>query len=359
MINEEQNNSFAPIISVVLPVFNGAKYLHEAVDSILSQTFKNFELIVINDGSIDRTQEILEEYRDSDPRVVLISRENRGLVASLNEGVVISRGEWIARMDADDIALPHRFERQLQWLEETGADICGSWVRFFGTKDNRILKHAECDDAIKIELLFCCAFAHPTVVIKSEKIKSLRYDNFWDKAEDYELWTRAACNGWKMTNVPEVLLMYRQHDRQISNASSILQQNLSQSIRRMYWANFLVPMEFDVNEIDVVLKLWSPLTSKINMKKVDAVFTKLLQRSDGESSKIIFENATRLYFSVASFSINVPFYWYSLSKKFGSELFFKNFCMMIFISFLKIKVNGKFFQLFKRVFHIIRRLKNY
>ena len=143
-----------PTISVVLPVHNGAKYISEALDSILCQTYSDFEFIIIDDGSMDDTYEILQRYQAMDNRINIVSRKNKGLIETLNEGVDLARGKWLARMDSDDIALPYRFERQLKMLESMGADICGSWVQRFGTSDKRIVRLRKTNDAIKAEMLF-------------------------------------------------------------------------------------------------------------------------------------------------------------------------------------------------------------
>ena len=148
-------DSRSPLITVVLPVYNGEKYLSEAIDSILTQTFADFELITINDGSTDDSLQILRKYEQRDSRIRVIARENRGLATTLNDSVDIARGEWVARMDQDDIALPHRFERQLAWLKETGADISGSWVRRFGSPDKPVVS---CAKLMKLSRWKCCFF---------------------------------------------------------------------------------------------------------------------------------------------------------------------------------------------------------
>src|SRR6266568_274661 len=222
----------APLISVVLPVYNGEQYLAEAIDSILAQTFTNFELIIIDDGSTDNSLGILKQYQYLDSRIRLIARENRNLATTLNDSIDLARGVWVARMDQDDIALSHRFERQLQWLEQTEADICGSWIKFFGTADKRIIKQPQTDQAIKMQLLFGAPFAHPSVMMKTALVRRLRYDKAWEKAEDYDLWERAAHAGWQMTNVQEVLLLYRQHATQITTHASNQNHMLTQKIRR-------------------------------------------------------------------------------------------------------------------------------
>lgn len=346
---QANGNQDSPIISVVLSAYNAEKYVREAVQSILAQTFTNFELIIINDGSTDGTLSILENIREHDPRVTLISRENKGLVASLNEAVDLARGKWIARMDADDIALPNRFERQLVWLDQTGADICGSWVRFFGTADKRILKHPQSDEAIKMMLLFGSPFAHPTVVMKTELVKRLRYDKAWEKCEDYDLWERAARAGWKMTNVPEVLLMYRQHEAQISTATSTKQQELTQKVRRRYWEHVSGSMELRKEWIDEVLKLREPSAPKPNMDDVDAAIAKLLESNSGEARAVIFDHATRLYFRAAAYCPDVATRWGRLNREFGKSFALGIKLKLRVLSVLKIKPDSALFVNLKKI----------
>lgn len=356
-MNERQFNihKTKPKISVVLPVFNAQKYVGNAVRSILSQSFTNFELIVINDGSSDGTTAILSEFQKQDSRLILISRDNKGLVASLNEGVDLARGEWIARMDADDIALPQRFERQLQWLEQTGADICGSWIQLFGTADKRIIKHSQTDGAIKMELLFGSPFAHPTVMMRSELVRNLRYDSVWEKAEDYDLWERAARSGWKMTNVPEVLLQYRQHETQISTAASTKQHQLTQLIQRRYWSYVFDEMGLNKVWIDEVLKLREPTTLNPDMNYVDLAFTELLNKSQGEARAIIFDHATRLYFRVAGICPNVVSRWAKLNKNYGNGFAMTVKAKLWILSVFHIDPNSRLFHHLKKLyFYFIR-----
>ncbi len=237
-LNVDVTGLSIPIISVAMPVFNGEKYLEQAIDSILNQSFEEFEFIIINDGSTDNSLKILQEYQKSDSRIILVSRENRNLATTLNEIIDLASGKWIARMDQDDIAMPFRFERQLHWLDQTNADICGSWVQRFGTKDNRIVKFHENDELIKAEMLFASPFAHPSVMMKTEYLKKLRYDSEFEKAEDYDLWVRSVQAGCKMTNVPEVLIRYRVHSDQITTRTYSIVQLQAQKIRQKYWKYF-------------------------------------------------------------------------------------------------------------------------
>lgn len=309
----------APLISVILPVFNSERYVARAMESILTQTFDDFEMIVLDDGSTDSSLEILKRYASLDKRVNIASCEHRGLVASLNHGLELARGKWIARMDADDISLPQRFERQLHWLEQTGADICGSWVKMFGA-DRRIIKHPQTDEAIKMQMMFCAPFTHSAVIMKPEPIKKLLYRQAWENCEDYDLWERAARAGCRMINVPEILLLYRQHKTQVSILSSSMQQELTQKIRHRYLEYVFDSMKLKKEWIDDVLKLREPLPSMPHMNHVDLILTELLKSHDGEARKIIFDHATRLYFRAAANCPDVVDRWSRLNKTYGAGI---------------------------------------
>lgn len=338
------------LVSVVLPIYNGEKYLRVAIDSILAQTFVNFELIMIDDGSTDSSPQILEEYAKRDARVRVIVRENRGLATTLNESVDIARGTWIARMDQDDIALPHRLERQLEWLEETGADISGSWVQRFGSKDNRIVRMRQTDVAIKMEMLFCSPFVHPSVMMRASLIKRLHYDTTREKAEDYDLWERAAEAGWKMTNVPEILLWYRIHASQISTQSAERQQQLGLEIRRRYWEFVFLQMELNKKLIDEVLKISDPSLSKFDLVSAEASFSALLKLNHGESRSVIFDHVTRLYFRAAASCPDIARRWGKLNLEFGSGSGTTTKLMLGLFRLLRIHTDGYVFKQIKKFY---------
>jgi len=201
-----------PEISVVMSVYNGEKYLDEAIQSILNQTYKNFEFIIINDGSTDKSLEIIKKYINQDKRIILINRENKGLIASLNEGIAKARGTYIARMDADDISLPNRFEEQVKFMEKNlDVGVCGSWVVVFGkNRKDRLWKTSLKDDELKTNLLFSVPFAHPSVIIRTDLLfnNNIRYNSEFIHAEDYNLWVDLS-NYTKFANIQKVLLKYR------------------------------------------------------------------------------------------------------------------------------------------------------
>lgn len=344
-----------PLVSVVMPVFNAGVYLSEAIDSILNQTFSDFELIIINDGSTDDSLNLLKEYEGLDARIVLISRENRGLVSTLNEAVDLARGTWLARMDQDDISIPHRFERQLAWLEAADADMCGSWAKLFGTKDTRILKHAQTDAAIKLELLFGTPFAHPAVMMKTEYLKQLRYDKAWEKCEDYDLWERAARAGWKMGNIPEVLLLYRQHADQLSSKSFVSQQQLTQKIRRRYWLHCFGAEGLGETCIDEVLKLREPIVEVVDVDAVEDAFLYLLQRTKGESRSVVFEHFTRLYYRLVAISPRIAFRWFCINKIYGCGSGAFITLKFFVLSFLRVNSNSWSYKFLKKCYFFTGR----
>ena len=352
---EAMETALVPVISVVLPVFNGEAHIEAAVRSILDQTFENFELIAINDGSTDGTRRILQNMSTYDGRLVVVSRENRGLVASLNEGIGIARGVWIARMDADDIAYPNRFERQLQWLEQTGADICGSWIKYFGTLDNRVLQHPETDESIKLEMLFGSPFAHPTVMMKTALASQLGYSNQWASCEDYDLWERAAQAGWRMTNVPEVLLSYRLHEAQISSVKAVRQRELAQQIRYRYWAFICGSLHVKPIWIKEVLALRESPVCTTDMDMVDAAFDTLLNQFQGASRVTVFHHMTRLYFRAAGNCRDIVTRWSRLNDRFGSGFAATVKIELFFLSLFRIHPDTKFHGHLRRIYSHLGR----
>lgn len=199
-----------PKVSVLMCVYNCEKYLREAMDSVLSQTFNDFEFIIINDGSTDNSKSILESY--SDRRIRLFNNSNKGLTKSLNEGIGYSRGEYIARMDADDISFSERLKKQVDFLESNkDVAMCGTWAEFINTRGEYITdyKTPVSDSDILKELIFHNPFVHPSVMIRKEIFEKVGlYDENFRFAQDYELWTRIVTK-YKTTNIPEKLLKYR------------------------------------------------------------------------------------------------------------------------------------------------------
>ena len=204
-----------PKVSVVMTVFNAERYLREAVESILGQTFRDFEFIIVNDGSTDLSGEILEEFDQRDVRIRLISRGNTGIVAAANEGIAAARGQYLARMDADDVSLPERFERQVRYLDEhPECVLVGS--RVVSTDPHGIpfatSEHALTHEEIDAQLLTVgggWALLQPATMMRLDAVRKVGgYRGAYNISEDHDLFLRLAEVG-KVANLPEVLFHYR------------------------------------------------------------------------------------------------------------------------------------------------------
>lgn len=160
-----------PKVTVLMPVYNGEEYLREAIESILFQSFGNFEFLIIDDGSTDDSINIIASY--TDPRIrVITNGENIGIARALNKGIELARGKYIARMDSDDISLPKRFEKQVDFLDKNPEiGIVGSWIKTFGGRKTIILAHPCNPEMVRIFFLFDSPLAHPTVMMRREFLK--------------------------------------------------------------------------------------------------------------------------------------------------------------------------------------------
>lgn len=314
-------------VSVLLAVFNAEKYISEAVDSVLNQTFRDFEFIIINDGSTDRTLDILKVYESRDDRIRLISRENKGLITSLNEGIDLANGEWIARMDADDISLPNRLEKQLQWVEKSGTDITGCWVKFFGSLDQRVWRGCVSDDAIKVDMLFKCPLVHPSVMMRSTLLKQLKYDHAAVKVEDYDLWVRAAQQGAIFANVPEVLLHYRRHPAQVTVVDRVRQLESTEDIRRNYWDSLAQSMHKNNTELSRKSFDTSVLSNKLTFPEQLADFCKGIgSQVNQEAKKVLMDNLYKL----SLYKPSLASLWMWLGNYFGLHVsFYKKYTISL------------------------------
>ena len=219
-----------------MSVYNGERFLVECIDSIVNQTFTNFEFIIINDGSTDGTGAILERYAQVDDRIFVHNQENQGLTASLNTGCKLARGEYIARMDGDDISFPDRLAKQVHYMEthpEIG--ILGTWIEYIGENGERYGQWHTPTQPVLIgwSLIFGTCLAHPTVIMRSDVLESLQY--YRPEAlhvEDYDLWTRASFST-KLANLPEVLLQRRK--RADSICAQHAQTQTENAVKVMQW----------------------------------------------------------------------------------------------------------------------------
>jgi glycosyltransferase involved in cell wall biosynthesis len=209
-----------PRVSVFIPVHNREHYVAVAVNSILAQTFTDFELIVVDDGSTDRTPEVLSRY--SDPRLrIARNPSNLGIPATRNHGLELARGEYIALLDSDDHAYPERLARQVAWLD-SHPDIAqvGSWCSFMDSEE------------IRAHLLFHCPVVNRTVMARTAALKAIGYDTAFPRCQDYEMHCRLVEAGHRLANLPELLVCGREHPGRITGQTRGLGRDRKIAIQR-------------------------------------------------------------------------------------------------------------------------------
>jgi glycosyltransferase involved in cell wall biosynthesis len=221
----------SPTVSVIVPVHNAEAWVATALRSLLAQRNVQTEIIVIDDGSTDGSAQQIEATAKGHPNVLLTgSRENRGIVAALNHGLDLATGQYIARMDADDLCEPERLVRQLRFLDTTGYDLCGSWFVEFGQGISRRVRWLHEHSAVHASLMFQNTICHPTMLSRREVFQEFRYREEYRLAEEYDLFSRASTR-FKLANVPEALLRYRRHPGQASQAKRSVMEDVTRRIR--------------------------------------------------------------------------------------------------------------------------------
>jgi glycosyltransferase involved in cell wall biosynthesis len=243
----------SPLVSVVMAVHNGEQFICEAIDSILEQTFKDFEFIVIDDGSTDSTSSILAKYQSRDARIrVKRFDQNQGLTICLNTGIQLARGKYIARMDADDISLPNRLAEQVKHLNEHQEIVAlGTAFTFIDEAGTHLKDHVFSDipEVLKWNLLFSNPISHPTAMMRYSTIKNLNgYNPELIRAQDYDLWWRVGLIG-KLGNLQDIHLLLRLHERRVTNKYKNQQLDSARSIKRKY-LNIILGRDIPDNVLD-------------------------------------------------------------------------------------------------------------
>ena len=223
-----------PLISVVMPVYNAEPFLREAIESILNQTFQNFEFLIFDDGSTDKSAAIISSFNDERIKSVY-SIKNQGYVYHLNEGLRRARGKYIVRMDADDISDKLRIEKQVRFMESNPhVGVSGGQIAVIDNHDKilREQKYQVEDDKLRVQLLMDSCFAHPTVILRKSLITetNLNYDSALMPAEDYALWGELAAHT-DLANLPDILLKYRNHQGQITVLKQDVQKQSADKVR--------------------------------------------------------------------------------------------------------------------------------
>ena len=262
------------MVSVIMPAYNAEKYIAQAIESILGQTYGDFEFIIINDCSCDRTEEIILTY--DDPRIVYLkNQQNLGVAKTLNKGLAMAKGEYIARMDADDIAMPERLAKQVAFLDgNEDVAVLGTNVETFNEAGTICTGWSATDpEQMKVDLLFACGLAHPSVMMRTEAIRQLGgYDPEFNGLEDYELWCRVT-EKYQITTLPDILLKYRIHGSQVTQNPSQRYLELMRELK----ARQIQQLGVEIQNCDVFLRYCQgeTLGSADEIKALDACFASL------------------------------------------------------------------------------------
>ncbi len=267
-------------ISVILPMYNAERYIEESVQSILKQTYENFELIIIDDGSKDHSRALVKGINDR--RIKYLYQSNSGMAASLNTGIESAKGEIIARQDADDISHPDRFEKQISFLTENpGCGLLGTWSNIFSDNSPGHAMHQHPTDnlLIKLFLLFDNPFVHSSVMIRKTVLDAVgNYDvNKSSLIQDYDLWSRVARN-YTVANLPELLLDYRETEGGISRTTTDYSGDvIEQAMENM---NFFLEEKSDaVADIACLFHgRYKKLSKNISIEKIEKCFYKVTDR---------------------------------------------------------------------------------
>lgn len=266
------------LVSVILPVYNCERFIGQAIESILNQTYINIELIVINDGSNDDTLNIVDKYAN-DSRLIIVSRENRGLVYSLNEAIGLANGKYIARMDADDISMPDRIERQVDFLTtNNNVAIVGSRTILINEYGQQIGKchKALSDGATQSHFYYGSPLAHPSVMYNLNILSKneIKYSAEDYPAEDLGLFLRIS-RKYKIRNIKQPLLKYRITKSGISNTQKTKQQQKSSQLRLCHFssnkkqADFVLAIDSEASFGKYWLRLTLALSKLLIMSVVD------------------------------------------------------------------------------------------
>ena len=240
-----------PLVSILMPCYNAEKHLREAMTSIQNQTYKNLEIVAINDCSSDQTSEILHSMAKEDPRIkVYDNDENLKLIKTLNKGIGLCNGEYIARMDADDIALPQRIEKEISFLENhKDHDIVSSLFLAFHTDNpqKKTLHHNPLkDEELRAYMLFKSGICHPAVMMRKRIFTELglSFEPDYLHVEDYALWSKAIYKT-KIANIGEPLLLYRVHAGQVSSLNEQLQITNKKKVFKIHCEQLSIPVAED------------------------------------------------------------------------------------------------------------------
>ena len=311
-----------PLVSVIMPVYNSAKYLNEAIDSILEQTYENIELIIIDDGSSDNSINLINNYNSSKIRFYQ-NEKNLGVSATRNKAIDLSKGKYVALMDSDDISPPDRIKKQIDFLESNFdyALVAGHYESFtkypFYTK-RKLRKHCIIDEKIKVDLNFIGSIAAGTVVVQKEILdqNNLRFDSKLKIAEDFDFWRRISKYA-KVTSINELLVYYRKHPTNSIKQKKLVDNHMTLALKKSF-------NDLEINSDDL-------FDNNEKLKNIESFFILLnrfeeFMKKNEETKKFnqkyLFESLSQLSFWF--YKRHISTFGYELFKEYEKSIFYKN-----------------------------------
>ena len=263
------------IVSVLMQAYNAERYIAEAIESVLNQTYKNFELIVINDGSTDNTLDIIEEFARQDERIKVVSHPNMGMGASLNKGIAIAKNEWIIRMDADDVMLPHRIERQVAFVSENPDIAVAGCLVYYIDELGKIIGKSASDLKTRrdfkryLDSNELIGVSHPGVIMRKSVVQEVGgyRPQYWP-ADDIDLWNRVAERGYLILVQQEYLLKYRIHGSSVSVYDSMRARQMVRWIKENMIRRRSGQAELSLEEFRQLYEQ-RPLLHRMNQERKD------------------------------------------------------------------------------------------
>lgn len=333
-------------VTVLMPVYNGQDYLKSAIESVLNQTYSNLDLLIINDGSTDDSDKIITSF--SDNRIIYIENEsNLGLIKTLNKGLKMIEGEYIVRMDADDICLPHKIEKQVDFMDDNKhIAVSGTSVKKFnksGFLKQEYVRTAPED--LKTQLLFGSPLRHPTVILRNSIFvkEEYGYDIMLDTVEDYGLWEEIAEN-YPLSNLKEPLLEYRINNQGITQQAEkkiVFRDNQ----HKIIYKRIFKTLEINVSEKD--LQLYREFVMKrsnlreVNMKDLNELLLTIKNAADNRAYnlKLLDQYIKRFFTDICTKNKITYFEWKDYYKKYFPELF--KWTLVDDLKFISKKVRSK------------------
>jgi len=321
-------STISPDISVIMPAYNAEKYIAESIESILNQTFQNFELIILDDASSDKTKEIVLSYAQNDNRIVYVEKQsNHGPATLRNEGIQLAKGNFIALNDADDISETTRFEKQIAvFNSQPNVAVCGSWIVNFGENmESYVFEAPQNPIEIKLTFLSYDCLANSTAMFRKSCVENLQYQKEYVPAEDYKLWSEVIVKH-DFFIIQEPLLHYRQHENNISKTKA---DNIAISDLKIKTELFKNIFDLKDNEFDykVLVDFFEILANrkKLRKKQIFAFFEmaqRIIKINEDKNvfPKVLFQNRMEeLLTKPFIYSKTNPFFVFELQRKFPKE----------------------------------------